>query len=402
MNLRTDAIGGTVVLTLIFSETLVGLCAMGGLVQIPHAAVESAKTAKQGAIVRIENVDLNALPMLDVEIKDAGGPQFLLSDKPEYFRTGNGIAMQEQVKPGVVRLYIYHVPTPGTDNKIISAVIENTGESEMRFRFLKRVFPQPGKDYHLIGKNGLLGFYNAKPQDEVRTLAPGARMAIDPQMDESVVSTDMLVHGFYEFEIDQPARVTVFQRDRDQDGLRVIDDLPKLPRVLEGHHPSGAGRGLFHVSERTVSLPDGQTFDTAGGAMQVVLADGKRDGWIEGVDSLTPDAPSPNKGNYGVMYRIRLRYTSSDGRGLALLVFNARSGARWCEYQASAAVVSEGEMPAGTVAIPADRVRYGGPPETVLLQRFAPAPADETREIELLWSPPGASCLPNPLILLPL
>jgi hypothetical protein len=151
-----------------------------------------------------------------------------------------------------------------------------------------------------------------------------------------------------------------------------------------------------------VTLPEGTTFDTAGGAMQVVLADGQRDGWIEGTDSLSPNEASPNKGNYGVMYRIKLRYTSSDGRGVALLVFNARSGARWCEYQASAAVVGEGEMPAGTVAIPADQVRYGGPPETVLLQRFAPAPAGETREIELLWSPPGASCLPNPLILLPL
>ncbi|HMO25626.1 MAG TPA: hypothetical protein PKB10_05105, partial [Tepidisphaeraceae bacterium] len=103
MNLRNRAIVGTAALIMIFSGTLLGLRTMREPVQIPVAAVESAKNAKQGAIVRIEDTDLNALPMLDVEIKDAGGPQFLLSDKPEYFRTGNGIAMQEQIKPGVVR-----------------------------------------------------------------------------------------------------------------------------------------------------------------------------------------------------------------------------------------------------------------------------------------------------------
>ncbi|MDB6020907.1 MAG: hypothetical protein JWQ04_764 [Pedosphaera sp.] len=62
------------------------------------------------------------LPVVPVKITDARCPQLLLSDKPEYFYTGNGIASQEEVKAGKVRLYIYHVPQPANDPLRLSLV----------------------------------------------------------------------------------------------------------------------------------------------------------------------------------------------------------------------------------------------------------------------------------------
>ncbi len=360
--------------------------------------------AHPGQIVLVEGLDLGeeSIPVIQVARVDAGGPQFLVSDKPEYFRTGDGIAMQERIEPGRVRLYTYHVPEPTDAKKTITAVIENIGDKPMNFRFLRYAFPRPGKDYHQIGKAGLIDYFGGQAPSDTRILKPGMRMAIDPAMDRTVVGRDDLVHGFYEFEIDQPAVVTVLQRDPDADSAEAVDRLEKLPRVLPGQNPSGAGRGLFQLSDFEVApLEEGFVLDTADGPQQIIVADGNRDAWIVGRDSIAGLEEAPLKGNYGVMYRIKLNYTSSDGKGVALLVYNSRSGGKWCSKQALALQVNEGEFPGGTVAAPSDQVRYGGPPEAVLIQRFPPLAEGEIGTMEILFSPPGASCLPVPLLFVP-
>src|SRR4051812_27652248 len=72
----------------------------------------SLKDARQGGVVMLDELWSNQtkLPLVPTKISPAGGPQFLFSDRPEYFLGGNGIALQEKVKPGTVRLYLYHVP----------------------------------------------------------------------------------------------------------------------------------------------------------------------------------------------------------------------------------------------------------------------------------------------------
>lgn len=387
---------------------LIGMLASGLILQGNTSITEELNRrlvqARPGQIVLAEGLDLGeeSIPAIQMTRVDAGGPQFLLSDKPEYFRTGDGIAMQERIEPGRIRLYIYHVPEPTDAKKTITAVIENIGDKPMNFRFHRYAFPKPGKDYHQIGKSGLIDYYSGRAPSGTRVLKPGKRMAVDPAMDRTVVGKDYLVHGFYEFEIDQPAVVTVFQREPGVDSAQAMDQLEKLPRVLPGHNPSGSGRGLFQPSDFEVTpTEEGFVLDTADGPQQIIVADGNRDAWIVGRDSIAGLAEAPLKGNYGVMYRIKLNYKSSDGKGVAMLVYNSRSGGKWCSKQALALQVSEGEFPGGTVPAPSDRVRYGGPPETVLIQRFPPPAEGETGTIEVLFSPPGASCLPVPLLFVP-
>src|SRR5581483_5815771 len=151
-------------------------------------------------------------------------------------------------------LYIYHVPQPSNGPKTISAVIENIGSTPLQFHFLRRAFPKPGRDYHLIAKTALAHFFDSQPEKSTRQLASGARMAIDPDMDATTATTDQLVHGFYEFEINQPTRVTVFERDPGQSSAEVIDKLPVLPARLPGRGESGAGRGLFSSSNFEVGM----------------------------------------------------------------------------------------------------------------------------------------------------
>jgi hypothetical protein len=262
---------------------------------------------------------------------------------------------------------------------------------------VRRAFPKPGKDYNKIGKEGLAGYFQSAPQSESQTVPVGDRAVIDPDMDKAIVSKDMLVHGFYEFEISGPAKITVFQREPNANSLEVVDKLPKLPGVLN-NHPSGAGRGLFKASD--FSVTPYELYDTARGPARVIVADGKTDPWVEGRDSLSNDEAAKIKGNYGVMYKISIRRTCSDKRALALLMYNPHT-AQYCDNASAAVVVSEGIYPSGVVELPSDRTKFGPVPQAVVIQRFDPLKPGVKEDIEITYSPPGGSCLPTPLLLIP-
>jgi hypothetical protein len=394
---------------MLFSKMRFRLASAALLLALPACAKEpgipsanTLLTAKQGGVVLLQELwaAQAALPVIPIKISPADGPQFLFSDHPEYFHAGNGIALQEEVKPGVIRLYLYHVPEPGAGPKTISAVIENLGQKPLNIRFLRYAFPNPGKDYYRIGKTGLIDFFNSQPEKTARTILPGHRLPLDPKLDQTVVTRDDLVHGFYEFEIDQPARITAFQRDPGQSSIEIIDHLPRLSQDPLEARGNGAGRGLFLTSNFDVAGERGFSLDTARGPMQLILADGHRDAYIQGHDCLATNAPAHNTGNYGVLYRIQLKRSSSDGRALAVLATKQGTG-KWCGAQAGAVQISRGIWPGGTVPIPSNRVAYGNPGEMVALQVFPPLPKGQTETIEILYSPPGASCIPTPLIFVP-
>ncbi len=365
------------------------------------AEISALQSASQGDVVILNDLwsQQRELPTAPVTITANRGPQLLLSDKPEYFYTGNGIALQEDVQPGVVRLYVYHVPQPTNGPKTISAVLENLGKRPLVFRFLHRAFPKPGKNYHLIGKLGLIGFFNSHRESATRRVPPGGRLIIDPDMDAATVTTDELVHGFYEFEISQPARITTFERDPAQSSLTVIDQLPQIPYVLPGRSGNGAGRGLFLTNDFNVVNEPHAIVDTAQGPQRLVLADGRQDRAMIGHDGISQMASARDSGNYGAMYHLRLKRSSSAGRRLALFMTKPAAGGKWCRTQAAAVQVTAGAWPAGTVAIPAHRVDYGAPGEMVLLQEnFRRCAKARPPPSEILYSPPGASCMPTPFL----
>lgn len=396
-------------MTRIVTGVFIGLLlSLIGLARAPADLLPGEKAtlraAKPGEIVRLDAflTNLANLPLVPLSIAAAPGPQLLFSDKPEYLVSGNGIVLREEVKPGNVRLYLYHVPTPGDAPKTISAVVENLGTSELNVKFLRRAFPKPSGDYHGIGRTGLKEFFDHGSGKNSRlAIVASGRAVLDAELDAAVVTRDQLVHGIYEFSINQPARVTVFQRDPEQASLAVVDTLPLLPQALpQKPGGNGAGRGLFPVCNFDATNAPGFIFDTTGGPGQLIVADPKRESWIEGYDSIDRKR-SRDVGNYGVVYRIRLARSSSDGRGLALLMCKNPSSSEWCGGQSGAVKVSGGVWPAGVVAIPADRSLFGKPGEAVLIQKFRPLGKDKTGWLEIEYSPPGASCIPTPMVLIP-
>ncbi|MCS7034532.1 MAG: hypothetical protein NZ561_11155, partial [Phycisphaerae bacterium] len=373
----------------------------------PQAFEAALAAARPGDIVQTPFLDPGGLPLVGFR-KDLPEPsrsvQFLLSDKPEYFRTGDGIALQEEVSAGTVRLYLYHVPEPTGKPKTISAVIENLGSEAMTLTFTHYASPKPGGDYHRVAREALTAYFERQPAPAniaSRQVPPGGRLVIDPHIDAISVTRDILVHVLHEFQIDQPGRVTVFQREPSADSRQVIDHLPKLPRVLEGWHPSGAGRGLFSIGDYLISNESEAPIDTADGPKLFLVADGKTDPWIEGRDSIDPSTPIQNKGNYGVMYHVKLRYRSSDGRGLAVLMTAHRPDNKWCKYTAAVVRVNDGINRGGIVALPGTAPRFENLPQAVVMQTYPPLSQGEIGLIEFTYSPPGACCLPTPILLVP-
>lgn len=359
---------------------------------------QALTTAKQGSIVKLENFLTEKLPLIPYQKIVSPGPQFIISDDPEYIRVPEAIALQETVQPGTVRFYLYNVngvKEPRQMERKITVVIKNLGNTPMRLQMLRYASQKPTTNYFLAGKNGLRDYLMDQPVKYVYTIKPGEAIPLDPQLEKNIVKYDELVHGFYEFLVDQPGQISVIQTDTRTSGITA------LKRIKSVHPPKGinAGRGLFGVSNYLVKVSD--TIRTDGDVKHLVVADGKLDPWIVGTEGSTGKVIQ-NAGNYGVMYHIDMKWKSTDGKGLALITWNSRSGDnQWCGGMANTMVVSKGKFKEGVVQLPSEELRVRAAPDAILIQVFQPDPSKEVQDIKLTYSPPGASCLPTPLIFVP-
>lgn len=354
---------------------------------------------KQGSIVELPGFLKQNFPSIEYQKIVQPGPQYLISDDPEYIRVPEAIAFQEPVQPGAVRLYVYNVngvKEPAKIDRKITAVIKNTGTSDMHLRMLKYSSQKPTTNYFKAGKEGLADYFAAKPEEKIRTIKPGQAIAIDEKLEKNVVKYDELVHGFYEFVIDQPGQVSVIQTDLKTSGPAA---LAKVKEVLQPKGHSGAGRGIFGVSNYRI-LTD-SILDTKKGAAELIVADGNKDPWVQGYESSRGEVATL-VGNYGVMYEVELKWKSTDGKGLALVTWNSRADDnKWCGGMAATMVMDKGKFDGGIVQLPSDRLNTKKDPEAILIQVYPPAPNGEVQTIKFTYSPPGASCLPTPLIFVP-
>lgn len=355
--------------------------------------------AEQGGIVKLDGFLTEKTAQIPYHKYPIPGPQYIISDDPEYIRVPEAIALKESVVPGAVRFYLYNVngvKEPQQIDRKIIAMIKNTGKAPMRIKMLKYVTQKPSTNYFKLGKEGLAAFLAAQPSEEIRTVQPGEAVPVDEKLEQYVVKYDELVHGFYEFLVDQPAEITVLQTDLKTSGK---DALKRITNVLPPKTKSGAGRGLYGVSNYHVN--NTTVIDTKNGTSALIVSDGATDPWIVGREGTTGQM-AKLAGNYGVMYNIELKWKSTDGKGLALITWNSRSADnQWCSGMAAAMKVSGGKFNEGIIQLPKDQLVTKAAPEAVLIQVFKPSANGEEQTIKLTYSPPGASCLPTPLIFVP-
>lgn len=356
-------------------------------------------TASQGSVVELPGLLTEKLTTIPYTKMVLPGPQYLISDDPEYIRIPEGMAFRESVTPGSVRFYLYNVngvKEPAKVDTKIAALLKNTSTRPLHLRMLKFSSQKPTTSYFFAGKQGLADYFAAKPDNAIRTVQPGETIALDPHQEKAIVKYDELVHGIYEFVIDEPAEISVVQTTADKD---IIKAAAGLNTVLPGKSKSGAGRGVFGVSNYRVMADT--IIDTRNGISQIIVADGRHDTWVKGIEG-NSGAVATLAGNYGVLYNIDLKWKSSNGQGLALVTWNARSdNNQWCGAMANTMVASNGKFKEGIIQLPADKLVTRKAPEAVLVQLFTPDGSGKEQTIHLTYSPPGASCLPTPLVFIP-
>jgi len=372
-------------------------------VELSKEEQEDIGRGTQGSFLHIPELarGRQQLPVIPVTTSVLPGPQLLFSDMPEYLGQSNGVAMMEDLTEGNYRLYVYHVPGSKDVRKTVSVVMQNLGKKRLHVRFVRYAFPKPGVDYAAMGVAGLMEFFTGHTVPSSLSIAPGTRKVLDRRLDKTAAADPQLVHALYEFHINQPARIAVLQRDTNQASTSAIDLLPKLPRELPGKKSSGAGRGIFRTADIAATNRDGLAIDSADGVQRLVLADGRREAWVTGFDGLTENMAVTNKGNYGVIYHIRLACKSSDGRAMAILVGapGRRSGG---ETRPMAALkVSAGIWKGGWLGISGSRAAPRERGTMALVQKLAAPATGATNYVEIIYSPPGGSSLPTPIFFAP-
>ncbi len=242
----------------------------------------------------------------------------------------------------------------------------------------------------------MANFLSSGGSQNIRNVNPGDVITIDEQLEKNIVKFNELAHGFYEFVIDQPAEVTVLQTNPNTNSKQALN---QNTTILPPKSKSGAGRGLYGVSNYLIN--NTEIIDTQNGPANLIIADGSTDPWVIGKEGTTGQN-AKLAGNYGLIYTIELKWKSTDGKALALVTWNARSGySKWCNGMAASMVTSNGKFEAGVIQLPKKELVTKGYPEAVLVQLFLPLKNGEEQTIKITYSPPGASCLPTPLVFIP-
>jgi len=384
-----------------FSVTLfvaVLFCVTGNAQVLTPLQNKAITQARQGEIVNLDGFLSTKIPFIDYQKLVLPGPQFIISDDPEYIHFPEAIALQENVEPGTVRLYAYNVngvTEPRKMDRKIVALLKNTGKGPMHVRMLKYSSQVPSSNYFNIGKEGLADYFNSEIESKVRSVAPGEVIAIDEKQERYIVKYDDLVHGLYEFVIDQHGEIAIAQMDP---AAKSTEALDRIKKIIPLSHEN-AGRGVFGISNYQIITRD--VYNTASGPVQIMLADGKVDPWVTGIEGVSGEQVHLS-GNYGVMYDIEVKWKSTDGKGLAFITWDANAGSnQWCNGMGTSMVVSKGKFKAGIVHLPVDSLITKGAPEGIVIQVFPPSKDAAEQTIHIKYSPPGASCLPVPLVLVP-
>lgn len=368
-----------------------------------QAALSAAlKAAAPGQAIDLPVFPVHDLPAISYDKLPVPGPQFLFSDEPEYIRVPEGVAMREHVEPGRVRLYMYNVNgvrEPQEMERRINAVVKNLGDAPLTVTMYNYSSQVPSGNYHFLGKNGLKEFFEDDGVQFTFTVAPGMSAPLDPEMEERITKYNDLVHGFYEFTVDQPAEISVVQCPPDESSADAND---RMKEVLPINQQRNAGRGKFGVSNYHVRTLADAPIDTSAGVQEIVIADNNLDPWVRGIESESNNIIEL-KGNYGVIYDIHAEYESPDGRGLAIITWNSRfEASQWCGGLAASVKLGVNGAAQEVVELPSNQLNMRRPPEVSVIGVVPPAPAGQRGKIHLTYSPPGASCLPMPLIFIPI
>ncbi|MGE5482844.1 MAG: hypothetical protein ACM3VX_08085 [Bacteroidota bacterium] len=251
------------------------------------------------------------------------GPTLLFSDQPEYVE-GEGI-LSRGTFSGPWRVFVYHVNQETSGYKYFPVVIRNLGEKEVTVTVRRQGVRGPSQSYLWVGQESLRDFFLPQ-QPRTLKIPAGGWALLDPTGLKRPVTYNQLIEGLYEGDTDGPIEMLVLATNSLEDiDLARFEPIP-VPA-------DKVNRGTFGPADRTINLAN------AGEEAVWLLASGKYyDQFLTGPDELDGNMRS-NFGNYGVVYHVNLRL---------------RAPAESTEAEARAEVGAEAEAEAVAVAVAAE------------------------------------------------
>lgn len=274
-------------------------------------------SAAQAAVISLAGVNPLNCPEATMSQTWAGG-KLVFSDSPES-PTARGKLYYDETLPATAgsdyhRVFAYHVNANSKKMRIV-VLVKNRGTASATLTVQKTGTAGPSTSYAYVGK---LGYHRwlLSTAATPRSIAAGAWAELDTTFNGWQPATNYLVHGIWDYSIDQPHTVLLCAVNATDNAISVCPTLGLLAR--DTHK-----RGTFPYSDKVYDATT--TIDTAYGIQQFPVAGGTtNDAFATGEDK-TDGTSMTNSGNYGINYRMHLASSYSDGKKLGWLI-NPRAG----------------------------------------------------------------------------
>ncbi len=347
-----------------------GTACTGAAVATPASWASAIQAASRGDVVSIDTTTLDSAPCLPLDVcQPENAPTLLFSDSPETPST-DGVLYADAIGPGSYRLYVYQANAGSTSRKF-PIVVLNQGASDAHVAIVRRgLGGTPSTDYVGVGKAAVLDWLASSGTGTV-TVPAGMRVLLDPALDALHANAQELVHAIYDVSLDAPLKVSFVSVASGEDAASMTASLSLLP--ADTNHT----RGTFAGAERWLVAAAALDATTL---RRFRLGDAPLDAPLSGTDA-TSGAAATLGGNYGVLYRMRVRLSAP-----AAVAAFARGG----DWGGGAVVPAGTDGTASPVALPTATSALPAGDEAVLLGRFAMGTA---LDAQLLSA--GGSSLPN-------
>ncbi|MCY9517352.1 stalk domain-containing protein [Paenibacillus apiarius] len=292
------------------------------------------------------------------------------SNSPENVKD-NGILYQDNVAGGA-RIFLHHI-NKKSNNLQLYILVKNISDDPADFYIEHYGLAGPSPYPQQTGKMSTVRYFESFEKNDKVTemqIKPNETKVVIPELNQRPLKPNDTYTLYADFHGSTTLEYTVVALDADKD---VLTELPNLQPLAPDEHI----RGTYTNADRNFTVKE-----EVGKGERLVFADKINDKDLTGTDMLTYQ-DMVNKGNFGVLYRVKLEKVAPH----TLIAFNSRSGSY------SGAMLVNGQK----VNSPNEGLIKGVDEASVVYRT-----GDYEESVEILFTPAAGSNMPVNLLFLPL
>lgn len=347
----------------------------------PAQLATDLAAAAQADVISLSGVTPLTCPEVSMAETWTGG-KLIFSDSPESV-TARAKLYEDTGLPATSgttynRIFVYHVNGQVSGNLRFTILVKNTSGSGGTLTVQLHGTAGPTTSYLYAGKLGFNRWTTSSALTGV-SVAAGATVRLDTTFDTTNVAPSNLLHGIWDYSMTTAHAVTVC-------ALSTTDNpITACPGLSVATRDASHQRGTFPNADKIYDTASGVTIDTADGIQQFPIAGNTtNDTNAVGTDA-TDSSAQTLSGNYGVLYRMHLSNSSSDGQNTGFLV-NPRAG-QW----GGAVNAMAGLLAGGKFLIPATSGSTGDNTKGAVEGRYATGTGTS---VWLQFMPTGGAAFP--------